>query len=101
MLSVTSFMNRWNMALAIFGLHLFLLGYLVFKSGYMPRALGILLGILLIVAGLGYLADGFGKFLFSNYTITISSFTFVGEVLLLAWLLWRGIISRKPIQRSC
>jgi len=27
---------------AFFGLHLFVLGYLVFKSGYFPRILGVL-----------------------------------------------------------
>ena len=44
-----------------FGLHLALLGYLIFKSGYIPRILGILLAI----AGLGYLIDYLGKFKFS------------------------------------
>jgi hypothetical protein len=36
-----------------FGLHLAVLGYLIFKSGYFPR----ILGILMIIGSLGYLVD--------------------------------------------
>ncbi|MGB7876995.1 MAG: DUF4386 domain-containing protein, partial [Anaerolineales bacterium] len=61
--------------------------YLVFKSGYIPK----ILGILVIVAGLGYLIDNIGKLLSPNYNVTIAMFTFIGEVLLIFWLLWRGI----------
>lgn len=87
MLFINAFNNGWDIGLVIFGLHLFVLGYLVFKSGYFPR----ILGILVIVASLGYLIDSFGKFLLPNYNITIAMFTFIGEVLLIFWLLWRGI----------
>lgn len=68
------------------GLWLFPLGYLVFKSGYIPGVLGILL----IVAGLGYLIDSFGRFLLPNYNMTIAMYTFVGELLLTFWLLIKG-----------
>jgi hypothetical protein len=80
------------------GLHLLLLGYLVFKSGYAPKWLGIVLGILLAFAGLGYLADSFGTFLNPNYNISIAQFAFIGEVLLIFWLLWKGIkgFGEKP-----
>ena len=63
-----------------------LLGYLLFRAGYMKK----ILGILVLFAGLGYMADGIGKVLSSNYTITISAFTFVGEVVLIFWLLITG-----------
>jgi len=36
-----------------FALHLFVLGYLIFNSGYFPR----ILGVLVVVGSLGYLAD--------------------------------------------
>lgn len=45
---------------AMFGVHLATLGYLVFKSSYIPRALGVLVAI----AGFGYLIDCFGATLF-------------------------------------
>lgn len=87
MLSLNAFTDGWNIGLAIFGLHLLVLGYLVFKSGYLPK----FLGILVVIAGLGYLIDNLGKLLSPNYNVTIAMFTFIGEVLLIFWLLWRGI----------
>jgi Domain of unknown function (DUF4386) len=38
---------------APFGLHLFLIGYLAYRAGYVPRVLGFLLAI----SGLGYATD--------------------------------------------
>ena len=87
LLSLNAFIDEWNMGLVIFGLHLLILGYLAFKSGYIPK----ILGILVIIAGLGYLIDNLGKLLSPNYNVTIAMFTFIGEVLLIFWLLWKGI----------
>jgi hypothetical protein len=87
MLSLGAFRSGWDIGLVFFGLHLLVLGYLVFTSGYSPKWLGIFV----IVAGLGYLVDSFGKILLPSYNLTIASFTFVGEVLLMFWLLWKGI----------
>jgi hypothetical protein len=86
MLSLTSFKQGWEFSLIIFGFHLFLLGYLVLKAGYMRKVLGILL----IIASLGYLIDGFGNLLSSNYHISIGIFTFIGEIVLIFWLLIAG-----------
>jgi hypothetical protein len=44
------------------GLHLLLLGYLVYKSGYIPR----ITGVLLVVAALCYLTQSFGNILIPN-----------------------------------
>ncbi len=63
------------------------LGYLVFKSGYIPR----ILGVLLIIAGFGYLIDSVTFFLFPNFDVTISLVTFIGEVLFMLWLLIKGV----------
>lgn len=88
MLSINEFNNGWDIGLIIFGLHLLVLGYLVYKSGFFPR----ILGILVIIASLGYLIDSFGELLFpNNYNVVITGFTFIGEVLLIFWLFWRGI----------
>jgi hypothetical protein len=73
------------------GLWLFPMGYLVYKSGFLPR----ILGVLLIIAGFGYLIDSFGKLLFPNYDATIIAtiiaFTFYGELFLALWLLIKGV----------
>jgi hypothetical protein len=68
------------------GLWLFPLGYLVYKSGYIPR----IIGVLLIIGCFGYLVDFFLVFLFPNYDMTISLFTFWGEIIFPLWLLIRG-----------
>jgi Domain of unknown function (DUF4386) len=87
MISLGAFHSGWDFGLVLFGFHLLVLGYLVFKSGDLPKWLGILVGI----AGLGYLIDSFGKFLIPNYNISIAMFTFIGEFLLIFWLLWWGL----------
>lgn len=81
-----AFQSIWDMALILFGFHLLVLGYLAFNSGYMPKWLGVFL----VLASVGYIVDGFGKTLSPDYNLNIAQFTFVGEVLLLFWLLWRG-----------
>ncbi len=80
--SIASFNNGWDLALAIFGLHLVGLGALLFKSVDFPKVLGALVAL----AGVGYLADSFGTILVPGYTLTISVFTFIGEALLIIWL---------------
>ncbi|MGH8870798.1 MAG: DUF4386 domain-containing protein [Acidimicrobiia bacterium] len=88
MSSIASFEVGWTgIALAIFGLHLLGLGYLLFKSEDFSKVLGVLV----IIAGGGYLFDSFGTILVADYGLTIAMFTFVGEALLIFWLLWRAI----------
>lgn len=88
MSSIASFDNGWvGIALAIFGLHLLGLGYLLYRSADFPK----FLGVLVVIAGGGYLVDSFGTILIAEYSLTIGAFTFVGEALLIFWLLWRAI----------
>jgi hypothetical protein len=68
------------------GLWLLPLGGLVFRSGFLPR----LLGVLLVIAGAGYVIDS-GTQLLSPGLPAISLFTFVGEILFPLWLLIRGV----------
>ena len=86
MSSIASFGNGWDIMLAIFGLHLLGLGYLLFRSAHFPRFLGVLVAI----AGVGYLADTFARILVPNFDFTFSLITFVGEPLLILWLFWRA-----------
>lgn len=97
MLSLSAFKSGWDLGLVIFGFHLLVLGYLIFKSSFIPKWLGVLVGI----AGIGYLADGFGKILIPDYSITVAMFTFVGEFLLIFWLLSKGIkgFDQQPATR--
>ena len=69
------------------GLWLFPMGYLVLKSNYIPK----IIGILLIVACFGYLIDSFIFFIIPNFGVTFSEFTFLGELLITLWLLIKGV----------
>ncbi|MGH2445371.1 MAG: DUF4386 domain-containing protein [Candidatus Limnocylindria bacterium] len=87
MASVASFHNAMDIHLAVFGLHLLGVGVLVYKSVQFPR----FLGVLVVIAGVGYLGDTFTRILVPDFDFTFSLFTFVGEALLIVWFLWRAI----------
>lgn len=86
MASLNAFSAGWAVALVFFGIHLMLIGYLAWKSGWMPKVVGILL----VIAGLGYAADSFILFLVPDYVAVAALFTFVGELVLALWLVIRG-----------
>ncbi len=74
-----------------FGLWLLPMGYLVFKSNFMPK----IIGIFLMITCLGYLIDFFTYFLFPNFGIVISEYTWLGEVMMVLWLLVKGVNVKK------
>jgi hypothetical protein len=76
-----------KVAQIFWGLWLLPLGWLVFRSGFLPRWLGILL----LIAGAGYLIDLFIGVVFPSVGVTATTVTFVGELLLPLWLLIRGV----------
>ncbi len=86
MLSLSGFRTQWHFGLLFFGIHLGLLGYLVFRSKYIPS----ILGLLLIVAGLGYLLTSLKPFLFPGIHLDFAEYTFYGELIFMLWLLIRG-----------
>ncbi len=69
------------------GLWLFPMGYLVFKSGYIPK----IIGILLMIGCFGYLADSFLFLLYPDFGVKFAEFMFIGEVALPLWLLIKGV----------
>ena len=87
----------WQM---FFGLNLFVLGYLVFKSGYFPR----ILGILMVVGASGYLLDAYGNVLFHNYGETFGWVVGVtavfGELPFFLWLLIKGVNVQRYNERA-
>jgi hypothetical protein len=85
MLKLEAFDDTWMAALLLFGAHLALLGYLAYRSGYVPR----LVGVLLVLAGAGYAFDTFSEVLFAD-PVVISIYTFLGELVLAIWLVARG-----------
>jgi len=63
------------------------LGYLVFKSGFLPK----ILSVLLIIGGFGYLIDVFAGFLFPASNLSIGLYTGLSEIIFLLWLLIKGV----------
>jgi Domain of unknown function (DUF4386) len=86
MQGMMAFYDIWYVGQLLFGLHLLLIGYLAYRSGYIPRVLGALL----VIAGLGYAIDSFGAVLSQDSWTDISAFTFLGEFLLALWLVVRA-----------
>jgi Domain of unknown function (DUF4386) len=65
-----------------------LLGYLVFKSGFLPR----IFGLLLMLGGLCYTVSAVLFFLFPNFnTMNLGLFAFIVEALFYLWLLIKGV----------
>lgn len=78
-----------------YGAWLFPLGYLVFKSGFLPK----ILGIVLMVHCFTWLSFFFQSFLFPGFdAITFVSYPlgFIAEVGLTLWLLIMGAKDQKP-----
>jgi hypothetical protein len=86
LMRIDAYTDVWTLGLLLFGLHLLVIGYLAYRSGYVPRSLGALVAI----AGLGYVIDTFGAVLSTGTWTDVSSFTFVGEFLLALWLVIWG-----------
>ena len=82
--------NNGIMVAEIFwGLWLIPLGILVYKSGFVPKVLGVLL----IVGCFGHLLSFLSTFLFPDYSailIPISEMVMVGELPIFLWLLIKG-----------
>ena len=86
---INSFTNVWDVALVIFGLSLFILAYLTYRSGYVPKVLGVLLAI----AGFGYVFDTVVRVLVRGSSSDISAITGMGEFVFALWLVFRGLRS--------
>ena len=85
----------FTVAYLFYGVWLFPLGYLVFKSGFLPR----ILGIVLMVHCFTWLSTFFQSFLFPGFdAITYVSYPlgFIAEFGLTLWLLVMGAKEQKP-----
>jgi hypothetical protein len=85
LLKIQSYNDIWMAGLLLFGVHLIELGYLAYRSGYVPRVIGVLL----VIAGAGYAFDTFNSVLVQR-PVVVSTVTFVGEAVLAVWLVVRG-----------
>jgi Domain of unknown function (DUF4386) len=82
---INTFTNIWDAGLVLFGLNLFVLAYLAYRSGYVPR----LVGILLAIAGFGYVFDSAVRVVRGSSS-DVSAITGIGEFVFALWLVIRG-----------
>ncbi|TVR68887.1 MAG: DUF4386 domain-containing protein [Sphaerobacteraceae bacterium] len=97
MVLIDAFNNTWLVGLVVFGLHLLVLGYLMVTSGQMSRVVGVLL----MIAGSGYLIDNWAQIILPVYQDYETLFLLVvavpgviGELTFAFWLVLRG--ARMP-----
>ncbi|HSC47408.1 MAG TPA: DUF4386 domain-containing protein [Gammaproteobacteria bacterium] len=90
-LALDSYDNAILVAEVFWGLWLFPFGWLVFKSGFLPRVLGVLL----IVAGCGYAAESVAWLLLPDYGHLVSKVAGPLRALELLTPLWMLIMGAK------
>jgi hypothetical protein len=88
-----AFRYDWSLSLIFFGIHLCLLGYLVFRARYIPWILGIVLAI----NGAGWIVDGLQPYLYPDAKLDFVFYTYFGEVIWMLWLLIRGWAIKEPV----
>jgi hypothetical protein len=85
-------------AVIFWGLWLFPLGCLIFS---LKTRISKFIGIMLIIAGVGYVLDSFFLFVFPEMKIpSISDYTFIGEFLLTIWLLVKSRTIEKLVRTN-
>jgi len=91
--------HGYDLALIFFGVANLLLGYLVYRSGYLPR----LLGLLLAAGGVVYILGSYLRFLMPEWLAWFEpayAIPLVAEVGFCLWLLIRAVDPQKWQERT-
>ena len=75
----------------LFGMHLLVIGWLLLRRS---GVFATIVGVLVLLAGAGYLADSVLWILVPD-GLAVAQFTFIGEIVLIAWLVVGGIRSLR------
>jgi hypothetical protein len=96
LLSLKLHADGYDLSLVFFGVYCLLLGWLVWRSGFLPR----LIGALMAVAGLCYLINSVADLAAPAFGSALSPHlmdpTLIGEAALALWLLVFGTNRRSP-----
>ena len=86
LLSLKLYAQTFNVSLVVFAIYDLVIGYLVFRSGFLPR----ILGAVMMLAGVGW-----ATFVWPPLAVSLSSFILpvgaLAEVLLMLWLVVKGV----------
>jgi hypothetical protein len=81
----------YGISLLLFAFYFPMIGYLVYKSGFLPRILGIIYAL----AGLGYFINSLSMFLTPHLTAYLFPYVllpaFIGESSMSLWLIIKGV----------
>jgi Domain of unknown function (DUF4386) len=91
-LLIHGFRSDWSIGLVFFAIHLVLVGYLIFRSSYVPK----IIGIILVIDGFGWAIDGLQPYLYPNVDLGLLSLTALGELVFMLWLLIMGWRVKEP-----
>ena len=86
--------NGYAISMVLFGFWNILTGYLIFRSTFLPRILGVLLAI----SGLYYQINNFAEFLYPAIAARVEPYVFVigmAELLLALWLVVMGVNEQR------
>ena len=94
--SIETFQDTWNTGLVLFGFHLLLISWLAWKTTRVPNWVAAFVA----VTGAGYLIDSVGTLASDTYSANVTTFTFVGEIVLMFWLLIKGRTAATPHSKN-
>jgi len=93
--SLRFYAQGFNLGMVFFGFDCLLMGYLIFRSTFLPRILGGLMAL----AGLSYLTNSFANFLSPAWAANLFPYVlappFIAEASLALWLLLIGLNAQR------
>jgi hypothetical protein len=99
MASLDAYAYGFSIGIVFLVLHAFPLGYLIYRSGYFPKVLGVLF----MVAALGYLTDGLAHVLVPGYVKGAPYIALpiaLSEIAFPLWLLFKGVNAEQWGRRT-
>ncbi|RXR19136.1 DUF4386 domain-containing protein [Flavobacterium amnicola] len=99
LLSLNIQIQGYAIGLVFFGFYCIIVGYVIYKSNFIPK----LFGVLYAITGLCYLVNSFTMFLSKGFQnplfIYLAIPIFIGELSLCLWLLIKGIDTSKIVEK--
>jgi hypothetical protein len=88
-----SWRAEWATSLIVFACHLLVLGYLIYRSGYVPK----FIGVLYVIDGIATAIDKLQPYLFPSANLDFLTPVFFFEWVLMIWLLIFGWRLKEPV----